>query len=48
MTERALQRDTYLTQGIDEADLAVVRRVIETMIGRAEELLDQASAQAES
>lgn len=48
MTERALQRDAYLTEGIADEDLAVVRRVIETMIGRAEDLLDQASALPDS
>lgn len=48
MDERALERDTYLTQGIAEDDLAVVRRVIETMIGRAEDLLDQANAPAQA
>ncbi len=44
MTTRAKERDAFLTAGIAEEDLAVVRRVIETMIGRAEELLDQAIA----
>lgn len=44
MTTRAKERDAFLTAGIPEEDLAVVRRVIETMIGRAEELLDHAMA----
>lgn len=48
MTERAMERDAFLTQGIAEEDLAVVRRVVETMIGRAEDLLDQAIALPES
>jgi DNA-binding MarR family transcriptional regulator len=44
MTERALQRDAFLTEGIDEDDLAATRRVIEIMIGRADQLLAMASA----
>lgn len=48
MNERARERDAFLTAGIPEADLAVVRRVVETMICRAEDMLDQANALSES
>ena len=44
MTERAKQRDAFLTEGIDEADLLATRRVIEAMMIRADELLAQAVA----
>ena len=48
MNERAKERDAFLTAGIPEEDLAVVRRVVETMICRAEDMLDQANALPES
>lgn len=48
MTQRAKERDAFLTEGIDEADLDVVRRVIEKMIGRADILLERAMAEAEA
>ncbi len=45
MTERAIERDAFLTAGIDEKDKEAMRRGIETMIGRADELLERAIAQ---
>lgn len=48
MSQRAKERDAFLTEGIDPADLDVVRRVIEQMISRADLLLEKAMAQAEA
>ena len=42
MVERAIERDRFLTEGIDPADLDVVRRVVEAMIERAELLMEEA------
>jgi DNA-binding MarR family transcriptional regulator len=42
--EMALERDQFLTQGIDLADLEAARRVIAQMTQRADVLLEQALA----
>ena len=47
MEERVLQRDEFLTSGLDAADLAATRRVIEHMIERADLLLQEAIEQAD-
>ncbi|MEO5705834.1 MAG: MarR family winged helix-turn-helix transcriptional regulator [Alteraurantiacibacter sp.] len=47
MTERAQERDAFLTDGIPEEDLDVVRRVIEHMVARAEKLLELALTETE-
>ena len=46
MVERAIERDRFLTEGIDPADLEVVRRVVEAMIERAELLMEEVSEDA--
>ncbi len=43
MVELAFQRDSFLTEGLDPADIDVVRRVIERMITRAAILLEEAT-----
>lgn len=45
MIEMAIQRDAFLTDGIDPADLDAARRVVEQMIARAEILAEEVSAQ---
>lgn len=45
MVDLAIQRDEFLTDGIDPDDLAAARRVVEHMITRAEILAEQALAE---
>lgn len=40
MVERAVERDRVLVEGIPEKDLQTFRRVIDTMIARAEAIMD--------
>lgn len=47
MEERVLQRDEFLTRGLDPGDVEATRRVIEHMIERADLLLQEAIEQAE-
>ncbi|TIX51903.1 MarR family winged helix-turn-helix transcriptional regulator [Alteraurantiacibacter aquimixticola] len=42
MVERAVMRDEFLTAGIDPQDMAVLSKVVEHMIGRAEMLMEEA------
>lgn len=44
MVERALMRDERLTQDLDAAAEAALRRSIEAMITRAEEMLEEERA----
>jgi len=44
MVERAITRDERLTQGIAPEDMAALRRVIEQMIARAEDALEEERA----
>lgn len=44
MVERALERDRRLTEGLAAEDAAVLRRAIETMVTRAEEVLEEERA----
>jgi DNA-binding MarR family transcriptional regulator len=44
MIDRALQRDQRLTQDITPADDAALRRIVEQMITRAEEMLEEERA----
>lgn len=44
MVELAIQRDEFLTSGIDPDDVAAARRVVEQMIVRAEVLAERALA----
>lgn len=44
MVDRAIVRDERLTQGISEDDMAALRRVIEQMIDRAEDALEEERA----
>ncbi len=44
MVDLAIQRDVFLTDGIDPADVEAARRVVEQMITRAEVLAEQALA----
>lgn len=44
MVDRAIARDERLTQGIAAEDMAALRRVIEQMIGRAEDALEEERA----
>lgn len=46
MVERAVERDRVLIEGIPQEDLNTLRRVIDTMIARAEAMMD-AEAEAE-
>lgn len=46
MVDRAVERDRILIEGIPEDDLNTLRRVIDTMIARAEAMMD-AEAEAE-
>lgn len=43
MVELAFQRDGFLTAGLDPTDVAVVRRVIESMMAQADILLSEAT-----
>lgn len=43
MVELAFQRDTFLSAGLDPADVEVARRVIDLMAVRADVLLDEAT-----
>jgi DNA-binding MarR family transcriptional regulator len=47
MEQRVLERDAFLTHGIDPADIEALRRVIDQMIERADLLLQDAMKQAE-
>lgn len=48
MVDRAVERDRILIEGIPEDDLNTLRRVIDTMIVRAEAMMDaEAEAEAE-
>lgn len=41
MVERAIERDRRLTEGLDPAQLDIVRSVVEQMISRAEVLMEE-------
>jgi len=47
MVDLAIQRDVFLTNGIDPADVEAARRVVEQMITRAEVLAEEALAAGE-
>ncbi|BBC72551.1 MarR family protein [Altererythrobacter sp. B11] len=40
MVERVVERDRQLTDGIPESDIAVLWRVIDTMVERADEMME--------
>lgn len=40
MVERAIERDRLLTEGLPKEDIDTLRRVIDSMISRAEALMD--------
>jgi hypothetical protein len=47
MEQRVLERDAFLTDGVDPADIEALRRVIDHMIDRADLLLQDAMKLAE-
>lgn len=47
MVLRAIERDRVLVEGVPDAELQTLRRVIDAMISRAEALMDDIECEAE-